>query len=244
MSRMVRGFYTLGSSMMTNTQTLSTISNNIANAETIGFKKDITHTAAFGDMLVSRLDSEINPLGNMSLVRIAQENDTIHSQGTIKETGRNLDFAITGSGFFGINTGNGIAYTRNGSFSIDNEGYLVLKDVGRVIGQDGEIYIGTDEFTADSYGNLSINGALIDKIQVYDFEDYNNLEKAGEGLYTGQGFVNPTPNLIWKALEGSNVDMVEELTNAISATRNLQSCSQVLQMYDVVLSKAVEIGKL
>lgn len=242
---MVRGFYALGSGMMTNTQTLSTISNNITNAETIGFKKDITHTAAFGDMLISRLDNEVNPLGDMSMVRIAQENDTIHSQGTIKETDRNLDFAIVDSGFFGINTANGVQYTRNGSFSIDNEGYLVLKDIGRVIGQNGEIYLGTDDFTADSYGNIYINGALIDRIQIFDFEDYNALDKAGEGMYTGQGaFVNQTPNLIWKSLEGSNVDMVEELTNAISATRNLQACSQVLQMYDTVLLKSVEIGKL
>lgn len=245
---MVRGFYMLGSGMLTQSRVLTGISNNLANADTNGYKKEKVTSTTFGSMVMNRVDSEKTPLGNVTMMRIADKMNVIHSQGIMKDTDRTLDFAIKGQGFYAVQGNNGTVYTRNGSFNIDGEGYLILDGVGRVMGQNGPIQIGTDSFTADSQGNLLVDGQIVDKIAVYDFDDYNTLQTTGEGMFTstgGQPTMVQTPSLLWKTVEGSNVDAGEEMTNAIAVQRNLQSCSQAIKMYDEVLAKAVtDIGKI
>jgi len=244
---MVRGFYTLASGMITQERILSTISNNLSNVETTGYKKQQVTTTTFGEMVMARIGSEITPLGTVSSIQIADETNTIHSQGTLENTNRNLDFAISNEGFFAVQSDNGLVYTRNGNFSIDEEGYLTLGNVGRVVGENGPIQLGTDSFTTDNYGGLYVNDQLVDSIAVYNFEDYNTLKISGEGMYTAtqNAVLMDSPTVLWKTLEGSNVDTGEEMTNAISSQRQLQSCSQALQMYDETLNKAVtDIGRL
>lgn len=244
---MVRGFYALGSGMLTQSRILSGISNNLANLETPGYKKKEVSVTTFGNMVINRVDSQKTPIGSMSMIAAADKTNTIHSEGTLKSTERNLDFAIQGEGFFAVQGQNGTVYTRNGSFNVDDQGYLILKGQGRVLGNNGPIHIGTDNFTADSQGNLSLNGNVTDKIAVYNFADYNNLKTTGEGMFTAAGgaALMQNPNILWKSIEGSNVDSAEEMTNAISAQRNLQTCSQAIKMYDQVLARAVtDIGKI
>ncbi len=244
---MVRGFYALGSGMLTQSRILSGISNNLANLETPGYKKKEVSVTTFGNMVINRVDSQKTPIGSMSMIAAADKTNTIHSEGTLKSTERNLDFAIQGEGFFAVQGQNGTVYTRNGSFNVDDQGYLILKGQGRVLGNNGPIHIGTDNFTADSQGNLSVNGNVTDKIAVYNFADYNNLKTTGEGMFTAAGgaALMQNPNILWKSIEGSNVDSAQEMTNAISAQRNLQTCSQAIKMYDQVLARAVtDIGKI
>jgi flagellar basal-body rod protein FlgG len=180
------------------------------------------------------------------MANIVYTNTTIHSEGTLKSTDRTLDFAISGSGFFAVQSANGIIYTRNGSFNLDDQGYLVIKGLGRVMGQNGPIQLGTDAITADGQGNIAVNGNNINKIAVYDFADYKSLSAIGNGTYSGTNAVlaaNPAVN--WKTLEGSNVNSAEEMTNAIAAQRNLQTCSEALKMYDKILEEAsTEVGKV
>jgi len=245
---MERGFYTLGSGMLTQSRILTGISNNLANIATPGYKKKEVSATTFGKMVINRVDTQNTPIGSMNLATVADKMDTIHSQGTLKDTQRTLDFAIKGEGFFAVQGTNGTVYTRNGSFNVDQGGYLALDGVGRVMGQNGPIHIGTDQFTADAQGNLSVNGQTVDKIAIYNFTDYNNLQTAGEGMFTSTGGA-PTlmqePSLMWKTIEGSNVDAAEEMTNALSVQRNLQSCSQAIKMYDQIMAKAVtDIAKI
>jgi flagellar basal-body rod protein FlgG len=234
--------------MLTQTRKLTSISNNIANVNTTGYKKEQVTTTTFGSMVINRLDSQQTELGSVTLMSIADTLNTIHSQGTLKETERTLDFAIRGEGLFAIQGEGGVMYTRNGSFDVDNEGFLTCGDLGRVMGQNGPIQIGTDGFTADESGNLYVNGAFVDKIAVYNFEEYNALKNAADGLFTsvgGQGTLMDTASVLWKTLEGSNVDAAEEMTNAISTQRQIQACSQAIKMYDEIVSGAVtQIGKV
>jgi flagellar basal-body rod protein FlgF len=244
---MVRGFYTLGSGILTQSRILSGVSNNLANVDTPGYKKKEVSTSTFGDILISRVDSKITPIGTLGAISTADKTNVIHSEGTLKTTDRTLDFAVQGEGFFGVQSQNGLVYTRDGSFSVDNEGYLTLNNVGRVVGQNGAIKVGTDNFTADSQGNITVNGNKVGTIAVYNFADYNNLKITQAGMYTAAGGATlmQNPSLLWKSLEGSNVDSAEEMTDALAAQRNLQSCSQAVKMYDQVLQKAVtDIGKL
>lgn len=245
---MQRGFYTLGSGMMTQNRILTGISNNIANADTPGYKKKVVTSTTFGNLVINRVNSsEKTPIGDMSLIVAADQTNTIHSEGTLKSTERGLDFAIQGEGFFAVQGANGTTYTRNGSFNVDDQGYLVLKNQGRVLGTNGPIRVGTDNFTADSSGNLFVDGQPAGTLAVYNFADYNNLKTSGEGMFTAAGGAAQmqNPSILWKTVEGSNVDAAEEMTKAITVQRGLQSCSQAIKMYDQVLAKATtEIGKI
>ncbi len=245
---MVRGFYALGSGMLTQSRILTGISNNLTNVETPGYKRKEVTATTFGKMVINRVDTQKTPIGKMSMITVADKTNTIHSEGVLKNTERTLDFAIKDEGFYAIQGANGTVYTRNGSFNVDQDGYLVLDNVGRVMGRNGPIHIGTDKFTADSQGNLSVNGKVVDKIAVYNFADYNNLQTVDQGMFTSTGGA-PTqvqePNIMWKTIEGSNVDAAQEMTNAIALQRNLQTCSQTIKMYDQILARAVtDIAKI
>lgn len=242
---MVRGFYTLTSGMLTQNRTLNTVSNNIANTDTNGFKAQHLTDKTFCDMLIDRLDDRKTPIGSLSLVTTVDRPVTDFSQGAVSPTGRVLDFAIEGDGFFAVQTPNGVAYTRNGSFNVDDGGYLTLNGVGRVLGRNGQpVHLGTDNVTSDGMGNLSVNGAAAGNIGVFRFGDNATLTVEGEGLFQGNGAVAvQQPQIAWRSVEGSNADMAAELTRGIEAQRGLQSCSQALNMYDTVLDKAMEIGK-
>lgn len=243
---MVRGYYQLGSGLMTQSKILNGISNNIANSKTPGYKKQRVLSSPFQTMVINRVGQGNATLGPMNMAIAAANNTTIHSQGGLQYTDRNLDFAIVGEGFFAINGPQGMQYTRKGNFTIDEEGYLSLPGAGRVMGQNGPIHIGTSEFQADEQGNIMVNGSKIDQIAVFGFIDYNSIQQAGDGFYTANGAANMIEtNVKWKTLEGSNVDMAEEMTFAIASQRNLQSCSQMLKMYDQILNKAVnDLGRV
>lgn len=249
---MSRGFYTLASGMLTQQRKIDISSNNIANLNTAGYKREQAVTTNFGNLLINKykqngINEETTPLTDVSLIRTMEENNTIHSQGTLEETGRDTDFAIMGEGFFAVDNNGQILYTRNGSFNIDEEGYLILEGAGRVQGEFGDIYIGTDKFGFKEDGTITVEDEDIDKIAVYDFVDYNNLNKFREGMFVSD--VEPNlmdyPKIANKTVERSNVNVTEELTGILSSQRALQTAAQALKIYDMINDKAVnEIGKI
>lgn len=235
----------MASGMMTQNKVLNNIGNNISNAKTQGYKKQTVVTSTFGEMLMQRVDQQSTPIGSLSLGTGVADTVTVHTQGMMESTGRNLDFAIQGEGFFAVQGQGNMLYTRKGDFSIDADGYLVQAGVGRVMGTNGPIMVGTDDFTADEQGNIFVDNQLVGRLAVYNFNDYNTLTEAGNGFYTAGGGQLINANIQWQTLEGSNVDLAEEMTGAIAAQRELQSCSQALKMYDAVLEKATtEIGQV
>ena len=147
-----------------------------------------------------------------------------------------------------VQTENGVGYTRDGSFILDDEGYLALPSVGRVIGKNGQIRIGTDKIDIDSYGRIRSEDGRTNygQIAVVDFNNYDNLEKGGNGVfYTNEQATATNGQMLWKYLERSNVNAVQEMVNMMSSQRALQSASQVLKMYDQIMGKAVtEIGRV
>ncbi len=241
---MVRGFYILGSDMLTQSRVLNTLGNNLANVNTTGFKKADVTQKAFGEMLLDRVDQNRTRVGDTSLMNIVDESDTDYSQGAFDPTGRNLDFAVRGDGFFAVQKGNGVVYTRNGSFNLDDQGYLVLAGQGRVLGDNGPIHLGTDKITVNSQGDIYTDSGRVDRIALYDVADKKNLTSLGEGIYSSSGATKmQNQNILWKNTEGSNVEVTTEMTQSIASERQLQSCSSALKMYDEVLDKAVDISK-
>jgi len=249
---MSRGFYTLASGMLTQQRKIDISGNNIANINTAGYKREQAVTGNFGSLLINKykqngIYEEAEPLSNVSLIRAVTENNTIHSQGTLEETGSMTDFAIMGAGFFAIDNNGQILYTQNGSFTIDEEGYLMLEGAGRVQGEFGDIYIGGDKFGFSEDGSIIVDEEVVDNIAVYDFPDYNSLNKYGEGMFLSD--VEPDlvdyPVIKNQTLERSNVNITEELTGIMSSQRALQTAAQAFKIYDMINDKAVnEIGKI
>lgn len=249
---MSRGFYALTSGMLTQQRKIDISSNNIANMNTPGYKKEQAVTTTFGELFIHKykqngIYNEATPINNVSLIRTMEENNTYHSQGTLEETGRSLDFAIIGPGFFAVDNGGQVQYTRNGSFNIDNEGYLVLEGSGRVQGEYGEIYLGTDRFGFVEDGSIVVDDEVVDRIAVYDFADYNALNKYGPGMYVADEIPEliDYPRVVNQTIERSNVNMTEEFAEILASQRSLQTASQAFKIYDMINEKSVtEIGKI
>lgn len=250
---MFKGFYNLTSGMLTQRQRLNTIANNLTNITTPGFKGGTHVIGNFNDVLYSRVGNQENsgyqPIGNQSYIVATDEIVTDYTQGALEQTGIALDFAIDGEGFFALRNANGeTMYTRSGSFSMDEQGYLCYSGFGRVLGSDGnELRVMTDKITGDTDGNIyATNGYHLGRIGVFTFEDTAQLEYNDQGLLIGaEGQVNDTAVVRWGFLERSNVDMISQMTEMLSSQRAFQSAAQVTKIYDSLMSKITnEIGKV
>lgn len=246
---MFQGFYDLAANMITQNRKMNVISNNMANVSTPGFKNDSLIETTFRDEMIYRYEGgKKTPIGVVSRVNTIDERVTDYTQGGVRATANTLDFALNGNGFFAIQTNNGVVYTRNGSFSIDNERYLCLEGVGRVLGQNGPIQLPTDDIVSDEKGNLydAETGGLYGSLRVVDFADYGQLEKVSGGVFRANGAVGNAQNTIvmQKNLEDSNVSMVDEMTAMMSGQRTIQSAAQLLKMYDQLTGKAAQIGNM
>ena len=139
---MVRGFYSAAAGVFSQQKALDAISNNIANSTTAGYKNQSTMESSFGEHLVSRL-SDLNNLssrniGPGSFITVNSSEYTDFTQGSFENTGRAVDMAISGEGFFLVESETyGPVLTRNGQFEIDADGDLYLPGVGKVL-NDGE----------------------------------------------------------------------------------------------------------
>lgn len=266
---MFQGFYNLASGMLYQNRNLNVIGNNMVNVSTPGYKSDRMLSTTFKDEMLYRTGNrdKTNPaqIGSVSMIRAARSTKVSYSQGALEETGGNLDFALTKPGFFTVQDKDGNKlYTRNGSFEVDNEGYLCLSSVGRVLGDDGNpIAMTSDHFTVDKSGNIyeePIKGikteegentedtepVLLGKLGAVDFEDYTQLVKGDNGTFTSTADPKAVDGGIqWKSIERSNIDPIDEMTSMMSSQRASQSAAQVLRMYDQLMSKIVtDIGRV
>ena len=249
---MFKGFYNLTSGVLTHQRNLNVISNNMVNVSTAGFKQERYSATTFDEVIYSRVgnkDSQGPEIGPQSYIRATSDVYTDFTQGTLEETGNPLDFAISGEGFFAIEGQNGgVTYTRQGNFSLDEDGYLVLGGHGYVLDPQGNrIQLQTDKIHADSQGTIYYDeGGVLGQLGVYTFEDIEALERSDAGLFTGNGAQAAQQFEILNGYqERSNTDMVKQMTEMMSFQRSLQSAAQVMKMYDALMTKATgEVGKL
>lgn len=248
---MFQGFYNLSSGMLTQNRNLNVISNNLANMLTPGYKRDVMISSTFQEELFSRTGNQdrtnTEELNDIAMMRIATENVTDFTQGGLESTGNPLDFALLEDGFFQLQTQDGVVYTRDGAFIIDEEGYLALPETGRVLGTNGPIYLGTDDVTLDESGFLrDKDNNVLGAFQIVTFEDPTQLVKAGNGTFTSDAAGIPTQvSIQQKVLEYSNVDASREMVSMMESQRALQSAAQVIKIYDQLMSKAAtELGRV
>jgi flagellar basal-body rod protein FlgF len=207
---MLRGLYTATSGMLAQQRRTEMLTNNMANANTPGFKADQSSMRAFPEMLLQRLGTEKLPLreqkhlpytqfiGSINAGVYMQEAIPKFTQGDLRETGRKTDLAIVdgnlpvneennvkGSLFFTVETPNGIRYTRNGNFTLNPEGFLTTNEGYYVLDENGNrIQLTSEEFEVRQDGTIMENNTFVAAINVVFAENPYELIKQGNGLFS------------------------------------------------------------
>lgn len=258
---MLKGLYTAYTGLKNEQNRMDIMTNNLANASTVGYKKEGSTSQSFDSILAYKLKDVSVGLGtaqnighNNPGVKIG-ENYTDYTQGSYRVTDNTFDLALDGEGFFAIEYTNkagetSTMYTRAGSFTLNSEGYLVTNDGDYVLDTDSR-RIRLDPLTdadIDTDGTISQDGVRIAQIQVTDFEDYDYLERFGETYFRpieGARTTTSTAKINSGYLEMANVQVVSEMVNMIAITRQYESNQKIMQTYDRSLDIAVnDLGKL
>ena len=222
---MFSGFYTAASGMLMNQRSLNMAANNIANVKTSGYKPKRLVKTTFDQQLVREMNGRTEGLGQGSTISVGTREMTTHGQGPIEDTGKTYDLAINGDGFFVIQGENGQYLTRNGHFTRDDEGNLMLPGVGQLMGDGGPVYVDEEGFRVGADGIIYDNGTY----------------GAGAGVELSQVY----PTVYQGKLEQSGVNLNNEMTRAMEVQRAFQSCGKALTIIDQMNQKtANEIGKL
>jgi len=251
---MIRSFYTAGTGMLVQRDRMDVVSSNLTNVETTAYKADTLVHGRFRDMLIQRTN---DPGSTREERRVGPLNTGVHidrvytsfAQGSLEQTGRSLDFALDGEGFFVVNTPDGVRYTRDGSFSVSANGYLVTAEGHFVQGENGNLRVNGDGFTVDEAGTITdAEGRTVGTLRIVTFDDLNGLRKEGNGLFAnaaaGQARQSQA-KVVQGALEGSNVDVASEITRLLTVARAYQTNQRVLTMVDSSLQKTVnEVGRV
>ncbi|MBD8025444.1 flagellar hook-basal body protein [Ureibacillus sp. Re31] len=278
---MFKGFYTVATGMVSQQRKTEIITNNMANANTPGFKADQSTIRSFPDMLLSAVGNtniptknglnftETDPIGSLNTGVYLQETLGNYTQGSIYETSQKTDVALingempvdeqsgqTGTIFFRLeHPDGGEAYTRNGNFTLDGQGYLVNSQGLYVLSATGErIQLPSDDFTLSQNGDIYVEDAIVASLGVAFSGNPDVLEKQDNGLFrtvddtelpSAYGQNNVTFSMQQSFLEGSNVDSAQSMTDLLTAYRAFEANQKVLQAYDKSMDKAVnEIGRV
>lgn len=239
---MNRGLYISTMGMLANMAQLDNISNNLANADTAGYKKDKIMFKAYLEKEFRNYDSTDikrgKHTGYMETALIADEIKPIVSQGKIEETTNPLDFAIFGEGFFKIERNNHILYSRNGEFKRNNEGFLVTSEGDFVLDSNNQRIQIPDNFTVDDEGNI-YNGTQLtgQRIGIANLE---NPSKFGVNLFTGKEMATNDYKVIQGSIEKSNVNTLKEMINLINANRAFSIMEKSVQTQDTMTGKIIE----
>ncbi|WZL73630.1 flagellar hook-basal body complex protein [Clostridiaceae bacterium 35-E11] len=357
---MLRGLYTATSAMQTNGKRMDVITNNIANINTTGYKKDLVLSEAFPEVLIKKINSpldfsaqeafegvevqqdnggyyvsakggyfrtqtmngvshqkelkfavnkdgylstyyrdqngnidtdegymvlgnkgpiyvgngalEINPQGQVMvggnvvdrLITFTAPNvigtlnagvrmDKIqvnYEQGHPYQTDNQLDFTLKGPGFFQVQTPDGIAYTRDGSFKLNNNNELVTSEGYAVLGKEGPVFIEGTKISVSESGVILADEVYMDQLDIVDITNIKDLRKQGDNLYRMAEQTTPqiqpfTGQVLQGFLEQSNVNPIKEMVQMITLFRNYESNQRMIKAYDDTIGKAVnEVGKV
>jgi len=252
---MLRGLYLSGSALAQQSQALDVVTANLANLNTTGFKADRARSTPFQEVLLGRVNEMktgvIGKYYRSSAVTDAEYIDW--QQGILEKTGNPLDVSLRGPGFFVVEHDiNQVAYTRNGSFTLNATRELTTTDGRRVLdaGNQPIIVPQGDTIAIDLNGQVTVDKVPIGQIQVVNFGDLGQLEKLGQDLYRDKGNGGPVPvagnsTLEQGFLERSNVSALSAIAELTSILRNFEASQKVVSMMDETLRQAAaDLGRV
>ncbi len=257
--KMMEGLYIAASGGTKQLKKLDVLSNNIANINTQGFKKDMLiyeeKRPPFQQIsLNGSFTIDLNPFQGsdpaVSYVQVTQSR-TDFAQGSLIKTDNPLDVAIEGKGFFVINTPNGDRYTRNGNFHLDGLGQLVDQKGNMIMTRSDEpilIPFGTKQISINQdgsiFGGAEINQDPLGQLKIVNFNNIHALTKEGEGFYkisdssVKEILVNDA-KVLQGFTESSNANAIHEMTQMIETVRQLEAYQKIIQSIDEVDDQSV-----
>lgn len=219
---------------------LSLQAENLANVDTPGYRREA--------LAVREAEGEASGRRPPAVLIVQPRVEA--TPGRLLTTGNPLDLALSGDGFFAVDTPDGVRYTRNGSFHIGGDGTLItaeghplLGEAGPLVPPDGPVSIGPD-------GAVEAGGLPVGRLRIGDFAGPEGLRKTGNSLYAPANpeamEIRPAQvRVVQGSLEGSNVEPVGELTRMIAAQRLFESYQRVIQAAGEMDQKAAtELGRV
>jgi flagellar basal-body rod protein FlgF len=211
---------------------LEAVSNNLANADTNGFKKD---RLSFDKEFKAQINKDFQ-------------------QGPMQTTGNPLDFALSGEGFFKVETPDGIKYTRNGNFTRDANSIMVDQNGNPVLGQGGPIILENDDIeeglAINQNGEIVLDGEVVETLDIVTFDDLRKLQRDGKNLLSYNGETTDErqvdlPIVQHRALEKSNIVVVDEMVRMIDYHRMFETFTKSMMTFDEIDGKAInDVGTL
>ncbi len=246
---MIQGLYAAANGMMAVEDRQAVIANNIANAATPGFKRQIAVQKGFYQEFLStgaapqRFNAEKAPGGGIKMT----ETFSNYSNGIVTDTGNPLDLALLGPGFFQVDSADGVRYTRSGRFSVGDGGLLVTGNGDKVLNTNGEpIDVSGGLVKIDDSGNVFVGDVLRDKLSVVEFKDPHALSREGYTLYRASAAAlvdsrqAEATSISPESLEGSNVQLPVEMVGMMMALRAYAANQQVLQSVSETTGRLIE----
>lgn len=231
-------------SAMVQARRLESVTNNIANVLTPGYKAS---KPVFQNILTESMN-DLNGTHSRPLVSM-QVSFIDFSGAPLVETGAKLDCAIEGSGFFVVSSKNGLLYTRNGQFAINEQKRLVTQNGHVVMGRGGEIIIAGKDIIIEEDGSIFSEGILVDTLKIVDFQDGTVLRNFGMSLFVKEkGDAEEIPmeksSVKQGFIETSNVNLMEEMINLINCLRAYEACNKAKTYIGDADSRLMNITRL
>lgn len=243
---MIRGLYTAVSQLDAQLRRQELLAHNLANAGTPGFKQTLLAQAERTRLGLWRLGDPalilpVGPLGTGTALAPAAID---LNPGPLVETGEPLDLAVDGPGFFVVQRPDGPAYTRDGTFFVDAEGFLTTAAGDRVLGEDGPIRVGTSDFSVAPDGTVFVGEAAVGRLRLADLSGAPGLIRVGDNLLRpADPAFQPPPaggQVRQGVIEESNVNLTETVAQLLAAMRAYQAAQRLVLLADSTLDRAVQ----
>lgn len=226
------GFYSAFAGFAARMDALDVVANNLANANTVGFKSQHEFYRSFSAWLQPSLSTPINDVVNQFGILGGARLDL--SQSTLEPTGNDTDVALQGPGFFTVQTKNGLRYTRAGNFSLNAQRQLVDASGDLVQGTQGPIQIPSGKLAISPDGTVSVDGTLVSQLNVVDFAPGTQLVPEGNTYFVApQATAKPAAevNVQQGSLESSNSDPVRTTVELIDLQRTAQLMEKAISIF-------------
>lgn len=235
------GVYTVVSGAVAQEIRLASIANNLANAQTPGYK-------ASKPIFEAILSNAVTDTDTPNTYVAVYDAHIDFSNAPLIQSGSKLDVAIEGDGFFIVDTPNGPMYTRNGQFALDSEKRLVTMAGDPVMGDSGPITLDGNEIIIENDGSVFVDGRAAGKITVTDFQNKSDLKPAGKGYFTNSEPTNgeiEASNYSVKqgAYEASNVEVMKEMIEIIATVRAYEAYTKLQQADTNMTAKLLDVGR-
>lgn len=245
---MLRGLYQATSAMVIAKTRQEIISGNVTNAETPGFKRDAVAEEVFSQaMWVAQLAGGRRQLGTTMTRTALSASVTDHRQGQLVESHSPYHLALSGQGFFAVQTPEGVRFTRAGDFRLDANGNVVDAHGGLLLlSNRTPLVVGGRELSILSGGEVLLDGVLAGELLIVDFPDLGGLVRDINGQFQGDGLLSVASqsSVHQFMLEQSNVDIGQEIVDMLLTNRIFQSAQRIVATYDQLMERAKDIGSV